>query len=150
MTLEYLTEHGIITNWDDMGQAWYQKCLTHFEWKMSTSCYVALDLENETATSASFSSSLLKRDWSFLMESQGKEFTIGNDGAETWKYFACIMTVLKLQRRAGIHRCLRNHLQCVDFHQDPCGKMFSLGEPLCILGFGVMCRRRGQLCLRVR
>lgn len=58
---------------------------------------MVLDLENERATAAS--SSVLKRDWSFLMESQGKEFTIGNDGADTWEYFACIMTVLRLQRR---------------------------------------------------
>lgn len=28
------------------------------------------------------------------------------------------------------------------------GKMFSLEEPPCVLGFGVICRRRGQLCLQ--
>lgn len=44
---------------------------------MGTSCYVALDLEHETATAASSSSSSLGKSLE-LPDGQGKEFAIGN------------------------------------------------------------------------
>ncbi|XP_058663813.1 uncharacterized protein LOC132074695 [Ammospiza nelsoni] len=101
LTLEHPTECGIIINWDEVGKAWYQKCLVHFEWKTWTSCYVALDWENETATLPP--PPLLKRAWSFLMD-RGRNSPLAMDGADAQEYFAGIIPLLSFPRRAGMHR----------------------------------------------
>lgn len=108
---------------------------------------------------------LLERAWSFLMD-KGRNLPLGMSGADAQEYFACIMTMLRLQRsrkkkgmkreimcwnffplKAGICRYPQNHFKHVVV---PWGSTLSLEEPQCVLGFGAICRRRGQLCLQAR
>lgn len=149
---------------------------------------------------------LLERAWSFPMD-RGSSLPLGMHCADAQEYFACIMTMLRLQRRwvgssvlvlallashswffpgvflgrqlglvslpliftAGRRRGWRERYNvlkllstqgwnpqvstkplttCCCSMRISVGKMFSLEEPPRVLGFGVICRRRGQLCLQ--
>lgn len=96
LTLEHPTECGIIINGDDWERLGIRNALSilsgkhgfhvmwHWIWKMKQQLLPPPPL--------------LKRAWSFLMD-RGRNSPLAMDGADAQEYFACIITMLRFQRR---------------------------------------------------